>query len=60
MIRRSTRLTAIAGVSVVALAGVGLSTGGGGGSPWQVPHALDTGITHPSGGNALYVFKLRR
>jgi alcohol dehydrogenase (cytochrome c) len=33
-------------------------TGVGGGSPRGVPRALTPEIRHPSGGNALYVFKL--
>ena len=39
---------------------VAVTTGRGGGSPWQVPHLLDEEIRHPVGGNALYVFKLPR
>ena len=56
--------TAVQGFPVTfALDGVqyvAVTTGGGGGSPWQVPHILDEGIRHPEGGNALYVFRLGR
>jgi ABC-type branched-subunit amino acid transport system substrate-binding protein len=42
MIRRSTRLTAIAGVSVVALAGIGVSTGASASAPPSDGWAVDT------------------